>query len=49
MGKIIDMVDYQLIIPREELNKVVEEEVEVFGKEFPLRTETEEKSWLEKK
>lgn len=49
MGKPIGVADYQLIVPQEELKKVVAEEVEAFGKEFPLRTETEVKSLLRKK
>lgn len=44
MGKPIDVADYQLIVPQEELKKVVAEEVEAFCKELPLRTETEEDS-----
>ena len=46
MGKPIGVADYQLIVPQEELKKVVAEEVEAFGKEFPLRAETEEDSCL---
>ena len=42
MGKPIGVADYQLIVPQEELKKVVAEEVEAFGKELPLRTEIEE-------
>ena len=42
MGKPIGVADYQLIVPQEELKKVVAEEMEAFGKELPLRTETEE-------
>lgn len=49
MGKSIGVADYQLIVPQEELKKVVAEEEEAFGREFPLRTETEVKSLLEKK
>lgn len=48
MGKPIGVADYQLIVPQEELKKVVADEVEAFGKEFPLRSETEVKSLLEK-
>ena len=44
MGKPIGVADYQLIVPQEELKKIVAEEVEAFGKEIPLRTETEEDS-----
>ena len=44
MGKPIGVADYQLIVPQEELKKVVAEEVEAFGKELPLRTETDEDS-----
>ena len=49
MGKPIGVADYQLIVPKEELKKVVAEEVEAFGKEFPFHTEFEVKSLLEKK
>jgi hypothetical protein len=35
------VADYQLIVPQEELKKVVAEEMEAFGKELPLRTEIE--------
>ena len=42
MGKPIGVADYQLIVPQEELKKVVAEEVEAFGKDLPLRAETEE-------
>lgn len=42
MGKPIGVADYQLIVPQEELKKVVAEEVKAFGKELPLRTEKEE-------
>ena len=41
MGKPIGVADYQLIVPQEELKKVVADEVEAFGKELPLRIETE--------
>lgn len=44
MGKPIGVADYQLIVPQEELKKVVAEEVEAFGKGLPLHTETEEDS-----
>lgn len=47
MGKPIGVADYQLIVPREELKKVVAEEVEAFGKELPLRAETKEDSKIE--
>ena len=40
MGKPIGVADYQLIVPQEELKKVVAEEVEAFGKELPFRTES---------
>jgi len=40
MGKPIGVADYQLIVPQEELKKVVADEMEAFGKELPLRTET---------
>lgn len=33
MGKPIGVADYQLIVPQEELKKIVAEEVEAFGKE----------------
>ena len=49
MGKPIGVADYQLIVPQEELKKVVADEVEAFSKEFPLRSEPEVKSLLEKK
>ena len=42
MGKPIGVADYQLIVPQEELKKIVAEEVEAFEKELPFRTETEE-------
>ncbi len=42
MGKPIGVADYQLIVPQDELKKIVAEEVEAFGKELPLRAETEE-------
>ena len=42
MGKPIGVADYQLIVPQEELKKVVADEMEAFGKELPLRTGTEE-------
>lgn len=42
MGKPIGVADYQLIVPQEELKKVVAEELEAFGKEFPLHAETKE-------
>lgn len=42
MGKPIGVADYQLIVPQEELKKVVADEMEAFGKELPLRTEAEE-------
>ena len=44
MGKPIGVADYQLIVPQEELKKVVAEEMEAFGKELPLFTNTEEDS-----
>jgi len=40
MGKPIGVADYQLIIPQEELKRVVADEVEAFGKELPYRTES---------
>lgn len=39
MGKPIGVADYQLIVPQEELKKIVAEEVEAFGKELPFRAE----------
>lgn len=42
MGKPIGVADYQLIVPQEELKKVVADEVEAFGKELPLHIETED-------
>lgn len=33
----IGVADYQLIVPQEELKKIVAEEVEAFGKELPFR------------
>lgn len=36
MGKPIGVADYQLIVPQEELKKVVAEELEAFSREFPL-------------
>lgn len=39
MGKPIGVADYQLIVPQEELKKIVADEVEAFGKELPLRAE----------
>lgn len=44
MGKPIGVADYHLIVPKEELKKVVAEEVEAFGKEFTLLKETEDSS-----
>ncbi len=44
MGKPIGVADYQLIVPQEELKKVVAEEVEAFGKEFPFCAKSEEYS-----
>ncbi|MBR5639148.1 MAG: hypothetical protein IKW83_05220 [Muribaculaceae bacterium] len=37
----IDVAVYLLIVPQEELKKVVAEELEVFGKELPLSSEIE--------
>lgn len=39
MGKPIGVADYQLIVPQEELKKIVAAEVEAFGKEFPINPE----------
>ena len=39
MGKPIGVADYQLIIPQEELKRIVADEVKAFGKELPYRTE----------
>ena len=44
MGKPIGVADYQLIVPQEELKKIVAEEVEAFGKGLSLCYETEEDS-----
>lgn len=44
MGKPIGVADYQLIVPQEELKKIVAEEVEAFGKELPFRVNTEKDS-----
>ena len=44
MEKPIGVADYQLIVPQEELKKVVADEVEAFGKELPFRSETEVES-----
>ncbi len=44
IGNPIGLADYQLIIPQEELKKIVVEELEAFSKELPIRTETEEDS-----
>ena len=41
MGKPIGVADYQMIVPQEELKKIVAEEVEAFGKEFPHNTDSE--------
>ncbi|MDE5800241.1 MAG: PDDEXK nuclease domain-containing protein [Paramuribaculum sp.] len=37
MGKPIGVADYQLILPQEELKKMLAEEVEAFGKEQPIQ------------
>lgn len=42
MGKPIGVAEYQLIVPQEELKKIVAEELEAFNKELPLCTEKEE-------
>lgn len=39
IGKPIGVADYQLIIPQEELKRVIADEVKAFGKELPYRTE----------
>lgn len=39
MGKPIGVADYQLIIPQEELKRIIADEVEAFGKELPFRTD----------
>ena len=36
MGKPIGVAEYQLIVPKEELKRLVADEVEAFGKELPL-------------
>lgn len=41
-SKPIGVADYQLIVPQDELKKIVAEEVEAFGKELPHRTKNEE-------
>lgn len=46
MGKPIGVADYQLIVPQEELKKVVAEEVEAFGREYPLCADIEKDSSL---
>lgn len=46
MGKPIGVADYQLIIPQEELKKIVADEVDAFEKELPQNTETEEEPSL---
>lgn len=38
MGKPIGVADYHLIIPQEELKRVVADEVDAFGNELPYRT-----------
>ena len=38
LGKPIGVADYHLIIPQEELKRVVADEVEAFGNELPYRT-----------
>ncbi len=42
MGKPIGVAEYQLIVPQEELKKIVAEELEAFNKELPLCTGKEE-------
>ena len=42
MGKPIGVADYQLIVPQEELKRVVAEEMEAFSKEHPIQIEKEE-------
>lgn len=42
MGNPIGVAEYQLIVPQEELKKIVAEELEAFNKELPLCTEKEE-------
>ena len=44
MGKPIGVADYQLIIPQEELKRVVADEVEAFGNELPYRAKELEQS-----
>ena len=44
MGKPIGVAEYQLIVPQEELKKIVAEELEAFNKELPLCTGKEEDS-----
>lgn len=38
MANPIGVADYQLIVPHEELKKIVAEEVEVFCRKFPLHS-----------
>lgn len=40
MGKPIGVADYQLVIPQDELKRIVADEVKAFGKELPYRTES---------
>ena len=44
MGKPIGVADYQLIIPQEELKRVVADEVKAFGNELPYRAKELEQS-----
>ena len=44
MGKSIGVADYQLIIPQEELKRVVADEVKAFGNELPYRAKELEQS-----
>ncbi|MGN0209538.1 MAG: PDDEXK nuclease domain-containing protein [Muribaculaceae bacterium] len=49
MGKPIGIADYQLIVPQEELKKLVADELEAFGKEVPHRSDTDAKLLSENK
>ena len=49
MGKPIGVADYQLIVPKDELKKIVAEEVETFGKELHIQTEMEKEQLKQKK
>lgn len=42
MGKPIGVADYKLIVPQEELKKIITEELKTFSKELPIHTEKDE-------